>query len=210
MVGIVLGRVVGAHAVVVLVLDQVAVAVGGPAARDPLRVLPAGRYLHRVIDVGTVVELIRDTVEVDVVQVAGVADAVRVAVELGWVGHARAVVAVVAQTIGARDAGSARPAVTGHQAHPAGCWPARACAVAVRLGRVVDQGAIVRSQGRSRDAITVQIVEAALAGLPVGVGVAQRIDVVHRQVLVRRGGHEQGAGVVELAGHRDGAAEQPR
>ena len=78
--------------------------------------VPRPGLLKRVVHVGAVIGGVDLAVAVDVVELAGIADAVVVAVQLGGVGDVDAVVAEVSDSV----------------------------TVGVRLGRVIDQGAHVR------------------------------------------------------------------
>ena len=100
-----LQRVRRAHAVVGAIIECVAVLVAAGAAaiaRGATVRGSAGGHLVWVVDVGAVVDRVDLAVEVDVVEVAGVAHAVGVRVQLARVGDPGAVVADVAAAVAVR------------------------------------------------------------------------------------------------------------
>jgi hypothetical protein len=99
MVAVVIGRGGrGPDAQVVLVHDPVAVPIGGLVAGRSTATA-AARHLVRVEDVRAVVDLVDDAVEVDVVEIAGIADPVPDEVRLIRVGQVRAVVAMITDAV---------------------------------------------------------------------------------------------------------------
>ena len=117
---------------------------------------------------------------------------------------ARAVVARVADSIGARDTGAPGAIGAGIAAKPI-ARPARAGFLGISLRWVVVKLAVV---GRERDAVTVQIVEVVLSHHAVAVAVAELVLIVELDVLVP-GRHEQGRGRVEGLAHGHRPDEQP-